>query len=69
MQQGLEKHEKVAACINETEYPQIRFHKTCRSMLTMKWDLEKLQKEDNKPKEKINVTGMVFEHPVLVVMW
>ena len=56
MQQGLEKNEKVivlAACINETEYPQIRFHKTCCSMFTMKRDLEKLQKENNEPKEKI----------------
>ena len=35
----IRKNEKVialAACINETENPQIRFHKTCRSMLTMK---------------------------------
>ena len=35
------KNEKVialAACINETEYPQISFHKTCRSMFTMKRD-------------------------------
>ena len=56
MQQGFEKNEKVialAACINETEYPQIRFHKTCCSMFTMKRDLEKLQKENNEPKEKI----------------
>lgn len=35
------------------EYPQIRFHKTCRSMFTMTRDLEKLQKENNEPKEKI----------------
>ena len=56
MQQGFEKNEKVialAACINETEYPQIRFHKTCCSMFTMKRDLEKLLKENNEPKEKI----------------
>ena len=34
------------------ECPQIRFHKTC-SMVTMKRDLEKLQKENIEPKEKI----------------
>ena len=35
----IRKNEKVialAACINETENPQIRFHKTCRFMFTMK---------------------------------
>ena len=37
-----EKDIALAACINEMECPQIRFHKTC-SMLTMKRDLEKLQ--------------------------
>ena len=52
----IRKNEKVialAASINETEYPQIRFHKSCRSMFSMKRDLEKLQKEHKKLKEKI----------------
>ena len=67
----IRKNEKVialAACINETENPQIRFHKTCRSMFTMKnKKLKKLQKENNEPKEKFNAAGVVVRHQVLVV--
>ena len=68
----IRKNEKVialAACINETENPQIRFHKTCRFMFTMKKKkkLEKLQKENNEPKEKFNAAGVVVRHQVLVV--
>ena len=52
----IRKSEKVialAGCINETEYPKIRFYKTCCSMFTLKRDLEKLQKENNESKEAI----------------
>ena len=53
----IRKNEKVialAACINETEYPQISFPKNCPSYVyNEKGDLEKLQKENNEPKEKI----------------
>ena len=52
----IRKNEKciaLAAYINEMEYPQIRFHKTCCSMFAMIRDLEKCQKENNEPNEKI----------------
>ena len=38
------KYESVAALeenIGENEYPSIKFHKSCRSMFTMKRDLNK----------------------------
>ena len=66
MPQGLKKNEKVialAACNNETEYTQIRFHKTCRSMFTIK----NCKKKITTQKRKFNVAGVVARHLVLVV--
>ena len=63
----IRKNEKaiaLAVCFNETEYPQIRFHKTCRSMFTMKRDCKK---KITSQKRKFSVAGVVVQHQVLVV--
>ena len=38
-----EKVFKLQASVSEGEYPRIKFHKSCRSMFTMKRDLDKLK--------------------------
>lgn len=67
----IRKNDKViilAACINETKYPKIRFHETCCFIFTMKKDLEILQKQKLSQKKKnSNVGRLVVHHQALVV--
>ena len=41
---GCEKVIALAATTNAGDFPNIKFHKTCRGLFTMKKDLEKLKK-------------------------
>ena len=54
------KHQKpleAASKLEESEVPKLSYHKTCRSMFTLKRDLEKLQtdadRDSSSPEEKI----------------
>ena len=54
------KHQKlleVASKLEKSEVPKLSYHKTCRSMFTLKRDLEKLQVDadqvSSSPEEKI----------------
>ena len=43
---GCEKVIALAATTNAGDFPNIKFHKTCRGLFTMKKDLEKLKKKE-----------------------